>query len=178
MRLFVALDLPATMRAALVAWADAAAPASVRRVVDGNLHVTLAFLGSRGEDEADAVAELLPACAREIGVVTTAGALWLPPRRPGVLSVALRAPAALGELHAQLVERLVAAVGFEPELRVFRPHVTVGRVARGTRIETRRPLDPPPPELDFRFEALTLYRSHTGRDGARYEPLAFVGLRG
>jgi 2'-5' RNA ligase len=171
MRLFVALDLPADARAALVAWADAAAPPQVRRVPAANLHVTLAFLGARDEDDAAAAGGLLAGLARPLGVLRTAGVLWLAPRRPHVLTVALGAQEELSSLQRDLVAGLTAAIGFEPERRPFRPHVTVGRVPRGTRIDTRGELDPPVPELAFDAGALTLYRSHTGAGGARYEPL-------
>ena len=176
MRLFVALDLPGDVRAALAAWADEAAPEAVRRVPAQNLHLTLAFLGSRDEDTAGVVAELLPGVARPLAALCTAGALWLPPRRPGVLTVALRADDALSALQGAVVAALERTIGFEPERRTFRPHVTVGRVPRGARIDWRRELRPPAPELAFGAPALTLYRSHTGRGGARYQVLERVGL--
>jgi hypothetical protein len=75
-RLFVALDLPADARLALAGWAATAAPARVRPEAEHALHVTLAFLGERDR-------------------LHTAGALWLPPRRPGVLAVGLCAHAGL-----------------------------------------------------------------------------------
>jgi 2'-5' RNA ligase len=148
----------------------------VRRVPAANLHLTLAFLGARGEDDAAAVGAILTGLARPLGELRTAGALWLAPRRPHVLTVALGAQEDLSSLHADLVTALTAAIGFEPDRRPFAPHVTVGRVARGARIDTRHELDPPAPELAFDAGALTLYRSHTGAGGARYEPLARRGL--
>jgi RNA 2',3'-cyclic 3'-phosphodiesterase len=176
MRLFVALDLPAEVRAALAAWADAAAPAIVRRVPPDNLHLTLAFLGSRDEEGAAAVGARLPGLGRPLEPLRTAGALWLSPRRPSVLTVALRAGPDLASLRAEPVAALGQTIGFEPERRPFTPHVTVGRVPRGTRIDTRTALDPPPPELVFDADALTLYRSHTGGTATRYEPLQRVAI--
>lgn len=176
MRLFVALDLPAAVRATLAAWADEAAPPAVRRVAVESLHVTLAFLGSRDDDEAALAGDLLGTCVRPLDALECAGALWLPPRRPGVLTVALRESAALAALQADLVAALERAIGFAPEARPFRPHVTVGRVPRGTRIDARRPLRPPAPPLSFQAPSLTLYRSQTGPGGARYEPLQRVAL--
>jgi RNA 2',3'-cyclic 3'-phosphodiesterase len=176
MRLFVALDLPAEARVGLAAWADAAAPAAVRRVPAANLHVTLAFLGARSEADAGAVGALLAGLARPLEPLHGAGALWLPPRRPGVLAVALRGGPDLSSLQADLVAGLAAGIGFEAERRPFRPHVTVGRVRRGTPVDTHRALDPPAPELAFAPAALTLYRSHTGAGGARYEPLTRAGV--
>jgi RNA 2',3'-cyclic 3'-phosphodiesterase len=172
-RLFVALDLPADVRAALAGWADAAAPPAVRRVAQDNLHVTLAFLGSRDEGEAAAAGRLLAEHVRPLAALHTADALWLPPRRPGVLTVALRADDGLSTLQADLAAALARAIGFQAETRPFRPHVTVGRVARGTRLGTRSALAPPP-QLSFAPPSLTLYRSHTGPGGARYEPLERV----
>jgi 2'-5' RNA ligase len=177
MRLFVALDLPAGVRARLAAWAQAATPAHVRRVSGDNLHLTLAFLGARGSDDATAVRTLLPGLARALPRLRTAGALWLPARRPGVLTVAVQDEPALTQLRADLVAGLVAGIGFEPEARRFRPHVTVGRVARGTRIDTREALEPPPPALGFQAHRLTLYRSRTTPDGARYDRMGAVELR-
>lgn len=175
MRLFVALDLPADVRTALAEWADRAAPAALRRVPHGNLHVTLAFLGSREQHEAAPIGRLLAGCARQLGALRTAGALWLPPHRPRVLTVALQADGALAALQADLVGALQRTIGFEPEDRPFRPHVTVGRVARGSRVDSRRMLEPPVPQLSFEAPALTLYRSHSVAGGSRYEPLERIG---
>ena len=171
MRLFVALELPREVRAALAVWAAAAAPEAMRRVPAENLHVTLAFLGARAPADAETVAPLLGALARPLGELAVDGALWLPPRRPGVLAVALQAGPALAELHADLVAALAGAIAFEPERRALRAHVTVARARREARLCAAQ-LDPPPPALAFAAEALVLYRSHTGPAGARYEPLA------
>ena len=176
MRLFIALDLPADVSAELAAWAQRAAPPEVRRIPAENLHVTLAFLGVRDEQAAAAVGALLAAVARPLEELRTTAALWLPPRRPGVLSVALQAGATLAMLHEELVAALAAAIAFEPERRPFRPHVTVGRVARGTRIDTRRALDPPAPALQFAARELVLYRSRRSPQGARYERLGAAAL--
>ncbi|HEV7882497.1 MAG TPA: RNA 2',3'-cyclic phosphodiesterase [Solirubrobacteraceae bacterium] len=174
MRLFVALELPADVRVALAGWAATAAPAAMRRVPEDNLHVTLAFLGEQAPEDATTVAALLGELARPVGQLAVGSPLWLPPRRPGVLAVALEAGPALAELHAGLVAALAETIGFEPERRALRPHVTVARARRDTRLRATAP-DPPPPALTFEPEGLVLYRSHTGPGGARYEPLARVG---
>jgi len=174
LRLFVALDLPAAVRSQLAAWCERVAPDRVRRVPADNLHLTLAFLGSRSQDEADAVAALLLGVAGPLGALATAGALWLPPRRPGVLTVAIAADEQLSIRQAALVAGLREAIAFEPETRAFRPHVTVGRVARDARLRPS-PLDVPP-ALTFAAPGVTLYRSRTQPGGARYEALARVSL--
>jgi 2'-5' RNA ligase len=173
LRLFVALELGEDVRVALADWADAAAPESMRRVPVDNLHVTLAFLGARPESDAEAVAGVLEAVSRPVGKLIVDEPIWLPARRPGVLAVALRAQRpALAELHADLVAGLTEAIGFAPERRALRPHVTVARVRRGERLDASRVT--PPPALGFVPEALALYRSDAVPGGVRYEPLARV----
>jgi 2'-5' RNA ligase len=173
LRLFVALELGEDVRIALADWADAAAPESMRRVPIDNLHVTLAFLGARPEADAEAVAGVLDAVSRPVGKLIVDEPIWLPARRPGVLAVELRAKApAVAELHADLVAGLTEAIGYAPERRALRPHVTVARVRRGQRLDASRVS--PPPALAFAPEALVLYRSDTGPDGVRYAPLARV----
>jgi 2'-5' RNA ligase len=179
LRLFVALDLPAAACEALAAWCERVAPAGVRRIPAHDLHLTLAFLGTRVERDAAAVAGLLPGLARAhpVGSLRTTGALWLGPRRPSVLAVAIDAGDELTALRGALVAALAAAVGFEDERRPFRPHVTVGRVGGGARARAGAIALDPPPALTLAAQALTLYRSG-GADPreARYEPLARVPL--
>jgi 2'-5' RNA ligase len=175
-RLFVALELPAAVRAQLASFARGAAARdeALRAVGEDALHATLAFLGHRD------VADLAPAAkavrkVRPVALPLALGdPLWLTPRRPHVLTVALEdLDGALATLRAGMVERLSAALDWEPEGRPFRPHVTVARVRRG--IRPRRHL-PEPPEATFAGEAVTLFRSHLGRGPARYEALERVEL--
>jgi 2'-5' RNA ligase len=172
-RLFVALELGEDVRVALADWADADAPASMRRLPADNLHVTLAFLGTRPESDVAKVAGVLDDVSRPVGKLIVEDPIWLPARRPGVLAVALRSKGpALAELHAALVAGLTEAIGFAPEKRPLRPHVTVARVRRGERVDASRVS--PPPTLALAPEALVLYRSDAVPGGVRYEPLARI----
>jgi RNA 2',3'-cyclic 3'-phosphodiesterase len=175
-RLFVALELPGAVRAELAAFGHAAANADdgLRAVGDDALHATLAFLGHRDEADipraASAVRHVDPTAPR----LALGEPLWLAPRRPHVLTVALDDPeGVLGALRDGLVEGLAGALDWEPERRRFRPHVTVARVRRGVRV--RRDL-PDVPQATFAGEAVTLFRSHLGRGPARYEALERVAL--
>jgi 2'-5' RNA ligase len=63
----------------------------------------------------------------------------------------------------------------EPERRPFRAHATVARLRAGAR--SPRPGGAGGPEpVAFAGEALTLYRSHLARAGARYEPVERIAL--
>jgi 2'-5' RNA ligase len=172
LRLFVAADLPAPVRAALAAFRDAADPAVWRPVPDEALHVTLAFLGHLPEDAPDTAARVLDRAAGPAPRLILAGPLLLPPRRGRVLCAALADPdAALAALQRRVSDGLEAAGLYTPEKRPFRAHATVARLRSGARSPRDLPdglaLEP----LEFHVAAVTLYRSHLGRGGARHEVL-------
>ena len=185
-RLFVALELPEQVRAALAAWgagvaADVHGERALRVLPPESLHVTLCFLGWRDEGHVEAIAAValgaVPAGAPAPPLALGAPA-WLPRRRPRVLAVDLADDGgALAGLQARVSDALEAGAGFEPEKRPFRPHVTVARVPRGAHVSARDELAAPSP-LQFAGAAVTLYRSRLSRAGAQYEPLARAELAG
>ncbi len=178
LRLFVALELPERVRHALFEWAGlvCGAGTGLRQVSVESLHVTLCFLGALPAEQVDPVCRACQA-AREFSVASlaTSQALWLPRRRPRVLSVQLEDPAAvLGSLQAQLGAELARAGAFTPEPRRFLPHVTVARVRGDAR---RAPAElAAPPSVRFMGERIIVYRSHLGAGPARYEALHSVPL--
>jgi 2'-5' RNA ligase len=176
-RLFVALDLPVSVGDALAAWArrEVGARDDLRRVPVDALHLTLLFLGDRPMTDVDVIASAMRSTADGPVPLGVGAPLWLAPRRPHVLAVGITDPAgALTALHRRLQARLGTSIGWDPERRAFRPHVTVARVRRGAQV---RPIALDGPE-DLRWwaEALTLYRSRLGGGPARYEVLARVAL--
>lgn len=174
-RLFAALDLPELVRAELAAWARRAGEIEgVRVLASESLHVTLCFLGWREEGDAARIGGLLAACARPVPDLALGGVAWLPPRRPRVVAADVSdGSGALGALQAELSAVLEAEVAYEPEQRAYRPHVTVARLREGP---TRPPdLDPPAP-LAFAGAAVTVYRSHLRRGGARYEAVSRTAI--
>jgi 2'-5' RNA ligase len=150
--------------------------------------VTLCFLGSRPGGE---VAEIAACCRAAVSAtgaleLTVGKALWLPPRRPRVLTVELTGDdqGHLAAVQSALARGLVAGGFYEPEARPFLAHVTVARVARdasgrdasgrGARIRPR-PL-PAPAAMAFTGERVTLFASRLGAGPARYEALATATL--
>lgn len=165
-------------REALAAWARVAVGGdpALRLVDAASLHLTLAFLGPVEEEGAWPLRAAIRAAASErvpVPGLSSAGVLWLAPRRPHVLTVAVEdAGGGLADLHARLWRELVE-LGFRREARTFRPHVTVARVRRGTR-PARLELASPP-ATSFQGEAVSLMRSHLGGGrAARYEALERV----
>jgi 2'-5' RNA ligase len=168
-RLFVALEVDEETRRELARWRDAQATCEgLRAVPEESMHVTLCFLGWRREDEIERIGSLVTSCARPLPDLALGAATWLPdPWRPRVLVIDLvDGEDAIAELQAELSAVLAREVGYEPELRRFRPHVTVARVHRGWRPRAELEIVP---TRDVTLSAVTLFRSQLSRSGARYE---------
>jgi RNA 2',3'-cyclic 3'-phosphodiesterase len=178
LRLFVALDLPDEVRAALAAVGAAADSDVWRALAADGLHVTLAFLGARPRADIEPIARVLAAEAGSPAPrLALAGTLLLPPRRARVLAVSLADPdGTLAALQARVSAGLEAAGVYTPEKRPFRAHVTVARVRpRASDAGAREvALDPAP----FTAPSLALYQSRIHPSGARYAKLDGVTLAG
>jgi 2'-5' RNA ligase len=188
-RLFVALNLPDSVRQAL--W-RAAGPLRelglpVRWVRPEGLHLTLKFLGEVApEREAELAAALgraatgSPASPGSPGVRPGSRGLHLALRgcgafpdvkRPRVLWVGIEPEPAL-ELLQHRVEQEFAPLGFPTEARPFRPHLTLGRAERDARVQGFRPLAGAIEKVAFdetaTVETLDLMESQLQRNGAVY----------
>jgi RNA 2',3'-cyclic 3'-phosphodiesterase len=172
-RLFIAVSLGDEDRRTLVAWAREAVGGDrgMRVVAAEQVHLTLAFLGHRSLDEIGPLSELVESLAEwPAPALSTGAALWLSPRKPHVLTVAVNdETAALGALHTTVWDGL-EDLGYEREERRFRPHLTVARVRHGWSAPTALGL-PPTPQLDLDVRGVTLMRSFLGGGPARYEAL-------
>jgi RNA 2',3'-cyclic 3'-phosphodiesterase len=183
-RLFVALDLPPSVRLRIGAWGWAALDdPALRRETPTSLHITLAFLGYRAEREIERLAATVRARTRTAPSVELRDPVARPPRgRPRLFALPADSPAVMS-LQADLQQRLVEERLYDPERRPFWPHVTVARVrpeGRGSRRPRRVSRQPGglPQDLlqPIRCVRMTLYRSELQPQGALYTPLAQVEL--
>lgn len=171
-RLFIAVALGDEDRRTLIAWAREAVGGDrgLRVVAAEQVHLTLAFLGHRPLDDVGPLGELVESFAGEAApALSTGAALWLSPRKPHVLTVAVNdEEGALAALHASVWDGL-EELGFEREERRFRPHLTVARVRHGW--TPPGAALPPTPALDLDVRGVALMRSYLGGGPARYEAL-------
>jgi RNA 2',3'-cyclic 3'-phosphodiesterase len=176
LRLFLALQLPEDVVAALDAWAseqlDQTSVESARRVPREHLHVTLAFLGGRPADELPAVLGALGAAVRRSAPFPLEPVRYRETRSVGM--VVLDDPTgAAGALAADLHDRLERLRVYRREARPWLPHVTV------LRFRERPRLHPPPPGVGtFVPSGAAAFLSCLHPTGARYEVLESVGLGG
>lgn len=173
-RLFVALRPPAAIRAQLSA-AMGDVP-QARWQDDEQLHLTLRFIGEVDRPQAEDVAAALGRVRADPFTVAIAGvgrfekggrtdAIWA--------GVAPREP--LADLHTR-VDRALGQAGIEPDRRAYLTHITLARLSRAAGVEPaidrfladRAALSSTP----FAIDALLLYESRLGREGARYEAIA------
>ena len=180
-RLFCALQLPDETLRELTAWQAQHLQASDLRagriVPPENLHVTLAFLGSRPTGEVPAIMDELRAASAMAGPIELRPVRYRETRSVGMIvldDVALAATALADDLAGRL-ERLGA---YRSEGRPWLPHVTVlrfkeraGLSLEGTNIRS------------IHVVRSALYRSSLGHgpaenSGARYDALETAALGG
>jgi RNA 2',3'-cyclic 3'-phosphodiesterase len=174
LRLFVALLLPESALAELVAWQERAfrGARNVRIVPSSNLHVTLAFLGGRPAAELPAIVEVVHQTARETEPPLLEPARYRETRSVGMIVLTdeeRRATRLAGRLFRGL-ERLGV---YEPERREWLPHVTV------LRFHERPRLRPEIPQLGPVVSSeMAIMMSRLRPTGAQYEVLESVPLGG
>ncbi|WP_414661964.1 RNA 2',3'-cyclic phosphodiesterase [Horticoccus sp. 23ND18S-11] len=166
-RLFVALTLPAPVRAVLAGFARPLT--GVTWTPPAQLHVTLRFLGDVATDALPPLMERLAKIRVAPFVLSIEGAGSFPPNRPprtlwvGVGSGHPR----LFQLRQRLDDALLAS-GLQLDLRTFQPHVTLARATEvpdcGATpwLNQHRQIAAPP----FLVEAFDLYASELRPEGA------------
>jgi 2'-5' RNA ligase len=123
MRLFVAIEVPETVRAEIQAVAPQPGP-GLRVVKSEQWHLTLHFLG---EADLDAVIAALASLSFKPFELRLAGAGQFRARDESVLWHGFEHSRELIELHAEVGRRLTESIGYRPESRPYRPHLTVAR---------------------------------------------------
>lgn len=173
--MFVAVPLPPAARAAVAAaaaeWRRDAPPASW--VPAENLHVTLRFLGEVPDEQVVAIsAAISGSLAHHVDLPVRLGSAGAFPSaaRARVLWVGVDDPAGgVAAIEASLGEHL-ATLGFEPEDRPFRPHVTVARLRAPARVV---PADVGVEPVRFTVDRVALIRSVLrGSSPPLYEPVS------
>ena len=174
LRLFVALPLPPEPRERLVAWQGRALgdAGDARIVPPENLHVTLAFLGSRPRSDVAAILDALRAAATGATPPTLRATRYRETRSVGMVVLDDEDGRAT-RLAGDVGERLAALGVYRPERRPWLAHVTVLRFRRSPR------LSPEPPDLgEVSPSEAALYTSSLRRSGAQYDVLESVPLGG
>jgi RNA 2',3'-cyclic 3'-phosphodiesterase len=172
-RLFVAVRLPDETVERLSTWQHAElAAADARIVAPGNLHVTLAFLGSRPAADVEPILVLLRELASTAERPLLASASYRETRSVGMVRLEDEGERAT-QVAGRVGEGLERLGVYERERRAWLPHVTVLRFRRPPRLK------PPPPDLGrFSPSEVALYHSVLRPTGAQYEVVESIPLGG
>ena len=131
MRLFVALDLPWTLRQRLASLAGLGIPGA-RWVPPENYHLTLRFIGETPRYLAEEIDLALAALkAREFALTLAGVGTFAKGGRPPALWVGVERNPSLDHLRGK-IETALQRVGLEPERRRFQPHVLLARLDGAT----------------------------------------------
>ncbi|MGH2795511.1 MAG: RNA 2',3'-cyclic phosphodiesterase [Actinomycetota bacterium] len=175
MRLFVAVDLPATVKDELDRLIAALRPSipDAKWVPRDNIHLTLSFLGEVGDERVEPIVEALRGVAASRARIATrlSGSGAFPsPRRARVLWAGLEGEElpALAAVTAEALEPL----GFPREARAWTAHLTLARFREPADVRGLLPLRLEEVSLDV--IELTLFRSRLARPAPRYEPVTRV----
>jgi 2'-5' RNA ligase len=188
-RSFIAIELPAELRQGL-------AQLQVRLKVDkprvkwvdpNSIHLTLKFLGSVDPTMIGAIAQAMTESAQSISpfqLEVQPGLGAFPNlKRVQVVWVGLGGELEkLGQLQG-LLEDSLSRLGFAPETRAFKPHLTLARLGNEASPEERQRFGELIAATKFelscsiRVDALSLMKSQLTREGAIYTKLSSADLK-
>lgn len=191
LRIFVAIPLPESLleRLADVQYRlQGKVPhRSVRWVRPEGVHLTLKFLGDTPQDDIPTVQEALAVVARNAPpcTLTAEGLGCFPsPRRPRVLWVGVNEPTGRLQALYRAVEEAMTSLGYKPERHGFTPHLTLGRVRRGSSRNDEKQISEAitgttvDQLAEFTADRFALIRSDLKPSGAVYTTLATFPLLG
>jgi 2'-5' RNA ligase len=178
-RLFCALELPASVRGRLIALGGGLPGA--RWVPEENFHVTLRFIGEVGEASFDDIVAALSTVTVAAFDLAVAGmGHFERKRRPTMLWAGVDANDNLLQLHDR-IESALRRAGFPSEERRYEPHVTLARfdgTASAERVAAFLRANSLFRAAPFRVERFVLFSSVLGRSGPTYRPEAEFPLDG
>jgi 2'-5' RNA ligase len=173
LRLFLGFRLPDATAQELAAWQHAELERDgVRIVRSQNLHVTIAFLGSRPGEEVEPIGSALREAVQGVAEPVLTAVRYRETRSVGML--VLDDEDGRATRIAEVAHRRLAELGvYEPEKRPWLPHITV------VRFRERPRLSPTIPELGpVTMSDAAVYMSRLRPTGAQYEVVESVPLGG
>jgi len=184
MRLFVSVDLPEELTAAVASVQDELRDASGLDFTDpAGAHATLKFLGDVDSGRLGGLESALDRAVDAAGVApfeATVEGIGAFPSREYITAVWLGIGRGSDELTAlhESIETRTTDLGFDPADHAFTPHVTIARMNHaGGKDLVQRVLAEREPEVGrFEVEDVRLTESEPGPDGPEYSTVVSVPL--
>lgn len=184
LRSFIAIELPERVRSAISELQQELKQrkADIRWVKPDSIHLTLKFLGDTDEKILDRIAEATKAACGGYGrfdLETKGVGVFPDMRAPRVLWLGISDNDSLTGLQKD-IENGLATIGFSPEKRRFRPHLTIGRFKSSfgkeglyDKIEEHKDISLGSIEVKSVF----LIKSELTSSGAEYTKIAGIDLK-
>jgi 2'-5' RNA ligase len=180
MRIFIALDIPADVRANLRKYMERGrllAPEARWARVEG-LHVTLKFVGEVSDTLVEEIKIALASVKAEPFVVRFAGVGFFPnPKAARVFWAGVDGGDSLPRL-ASTIDAALEKLGFPRESKPYRPHLTLARTSSRPLRELQPLLADPVPQFGtMTAREFFLYQSQPQKGGSKYAKLERFGLK-
>lgn len=188
-RVFVAVGISVEAREQLIGAVERIRqdiPQGIQWANPDGMHLTLKFLGNIPSANVSPLLECvgeLASANRGFGLKLTGLGMFPNRRKPRVLWAGVGGDLdALSSLQ-QAAEDAINALGYPPEQRPFRPHITLGRPRRSAsdpqlaRIGAVVSGLTPPPPVHWQVDCVDVMRSELHPSGARYTVLGSGRLR-
>lgn len=175
LRLFIAIYPPLDIARSLqVQFSGMSSVPMNRPVPEGDVHLTLRYLGDRPRRKLDGLAAALSEVIPTVPCFTLdlERIISLPRRRPRLIAATTSCPRRLRELHESVAAASSALCPATID-RFDTPHLTLGRFRRGASV---RPIDAAIDPLSFDVTHIHLVRSILDPAGAQHTSLALFAL--
>ena len=174
MRIFIALDIPADVRAGLTKYMERArllAPEARWARVEG-LHVTLKFVGEASESRVDEMKAALASVKAAPFAVHFTGVGFFPNQKAArVFWAGVDGGDQLPRL-ASTIDAALEKLGFPRETKSYHPHLTLARTSARPLRELQPLLADPPPQFGtMTAREFFLYQSQPQKGGSKYTKL-------
>jgi len=178
MRLFIALDIPAEVRAALTKYMEQARALALEARwarVEG-LHVTLKFIGHVDDSVVEKIKAVLASIKAAPFEVKFAGVGFFPnPNAARVFWAGVDGGDHLPRL-ASCIDSALEKLDFARETKPYHPHLTLARTSSRPLRELRQLLDDPPQFGTMTAREFFLYQSQPQKGGSKYTKLERFAL--
>lgn len=173
MRLFIALDIPAEVRAALTSYMERArllAPEARWARVEG-LHVTLKFIGHVDDAAVGKIKTALALVKTSPFEVKFTGVGFFPnPNAGRVFWAGVEGGDSLPQL-ASTIDAAMEKLGIPRETKAYHPHLTLARTSSRPLRGLKPLLDEPPQFGTMTAREFFLYQSQPQKGGSKYTKL-------
>lgn len=172
MRVFLAIELPKGLKKKIFTFSqEIAKDYDIKLVEEKNLHLTLLFLGKISEEQKRRIKEGLGGLGEARKIVLKLGKVEIFPDKKFPRGVWIKVEGEkekLFALYKKIIDLLLkAGIRLEKKQMRFSPHITLGRIRKGKKLEGLEKSEGLE-EQEFNVEKVTFFQSQLSSQGPEY----------